>query len=98
MKYIIIQPLHYPHDRPSGDPVAIVFPDNTPVSHRDVASLHRVGRRALVSAGFCCIKMDRDSFDPDWVVRVWGKSKSLDGMESRPEDADIIRQLMRDYL
>jgi hypothetical protein len=97
MKYLIVQP--YSNDTPTGDPIAVLFPDCNGVSHRDVASLHRVGHRVVVSAGFCSIRptcKGACSRDGCFTVEVWGVSESLHGMESRPEDANIISKLLLD--
>lgn len=76
MKYIIVKgPI------PNEEKSAIVFPDR--LSHRDVARIHRANKNdvRLIGAGFCSIGES---------VKVWGKSETLRGMESRLEDAEII--------
>lgn len=75
-KYIVVR-------YEDGEHCAILFPNR--VVHRDVASIHCVGKVYLVSAGFFTI-------DTEFDVRAWGASESLRGkFPSRgEEDADLI--------
>lgn len=78
MKYIVVRDMdrfgsHF------GDEFGIVFPDV--LVHREVARIHRLDQRVLVSAGFCCYR--------DGVWSVWGESESC-RVGSRSVDADVL--------
>lgn len=87
MKYITVQLFE-----PGGldikkEVVAVLFPIVEGLSHRDVASLHRAGQRAIVSAGFCEVDFENKS------VFVYSESETL---KMKPKDGDdrIISQLL----
>lgn len=67
---------------------AVIF--NEAISHDKV----RCGMR-ITSAGFCSIDHSGEDrcFEEDVIVKVWGKSVSL-GLESLPDDAEIIKQTL----
>lgn len=75
MKYLVVR------DQEEKE-YAIIFPNE--VVHKIVARLHRASDVRVVSAGFC-----------EWLSaaerwNVWGESESLGGMNSRPEDAEVL--------
>ena len=79
MKYIIVQAVKA--GKPSGPARAIVFDEG--LIHSEVANCRGASERIVVSAGFCSVS----------PVDVWGHSESL-GIEARPEDIEIIRNLL----
>lgn len=81
VKYIVV------HEPSEGVFSAVLFPEQ--LVHRDVASIHRAGRRNVVSAGFAQIDYDQGVGNPP-SVHVYGRSESLN-MSPRPEDAETIR-------
>jgi hypothetical protein len=81
VKYVVV---HEPTEHKFS---AILFPEQ--LVHRDVASVHRAGRRNVVSAGFAQIDYDQGCGNPS-SVHVYGRSESLD-LGPRPEDAEVIR-------
>ena len=81
VKYIVV---HEPTEEIYS---AILFPQQ--LVHRDVASVHRAGRRNVVSAGFVQIDYDQGCGNPP-SVHVYGRSESLK-LGPRPEDAEVIK-------
>ena len=88
LKYITVQLF----EQPGGldvkkDVVAVLFPIVEGLSHKDVASLHRAGYRAIMSAGFCEIDFENKS------VFVYRESETL---KMKPKDGDdrIICQFL----
>ena len=55
------------------------------VSHRDMSRVHSASNVRVVSAGFCTIHPK---------ITAGGRSESL-GMESRPEDANVIARYFK---
>lgn len=67
-----------------------VFFGDTLIEHSDLGRNYG----ELLSAGFCSFEVQNGEITK---VYVWGKSVSL-GVESKPEDAEIIQRAMnRDY-
>ena len=79
MKYIIVQAIKA--GKPTGPAGAIIFDEG--LIHSEVARFRGTKKMNVVSAGYC-------SASP---IDVWGHSESL-GIESRPEDLEIIRSLL----
>ena len=79
MKYIIVQAIKA--GKPTGPPRAIIFDDG--LIHSEVARFRATNKMAVIAAGYC-------SASP---IDAWGHSESL-GIESRPEDLEIIRSLL----
>lgn len=91
LKYIIVHPsIRGTNNQPDGPPVAILFPKQNKITHRDVASLHSASRHPVRGAGFCRISPN----GTDWTVEVYGRSETLE-RESKPEDAEAILMLLR---
>lgn len=67
--------------------VAILFPIIEGLSHRDVASLHRAGHRAIMSAGFCEVDFNKES------ILVFGESETLK-MKPKEGDGAIISKFL----
>jgi hypothetical protein len=86
MKYLIVKVYEFGGKDIVKDIVAIVFADIEGMTHRDVASLHQAGKRAVISAGFCEINHDNKT------VEVYGESTTLE-KHAAPEDAAIIEKL-----
>jgi len=63
---------------------AMLFAD--PITHRSAAKSYH---QKVTGAGFCSIEFNANKLN----VSVWGESFSLGGMESKPEDADVIASL-----
>lgn len=78
MKYIIAK-------NDFGSPVCVIFPNT--VIH---ATFSRTFRN-IISAGFCSI--DMDIREQKIVGDTWGYSESL-GLDSRPEDKDILNRFL----
>lgn len=92
LKYIIVQPCHPgTNNQPDGPPVAILFPKQNKITHRDVASLHSASKRPVRGAGFCRITPLPDN---DWKVEVHGYSETLE-RGPNPEDAETIRFMLQ---
>jgi hypothetical protein len=71
LKYLIVEK--------EGLPQGIIFPD--PLTHKQIARVHKAGNLNVVSAGFCY----SDTFE------AFGKSESLN-ICSRIEDTKILQQ------
>lgn len=82
LKYIIV------HEPEEGKYSAILFPER--LVHRDVANIHRAGRRNVISAAFVQIDYDQGVGNPPTVC-VYGESESL-GMGPNMLDAEIIKK------
>lgn len=83
MKYITVQLFDSCSLDIKKDVVAVLFPIVDGLSHKDVASLHRAGQRAVKSAGFCEVDFERK------LVLVYGESETLK-MGPNQNDGDII--------
>ena len=92
LKYIIVQPCHPgTNNQPDGPPVPILIPNQTKISHRDVASIHSATKRPVRGAGFCDISRSEDG---EWKVVTHGRSETLE-RDSSPEDAEPILKMLR---
>lgn len=69
-----------------GLEVGIIFGEI--LSHKEVARIHNCNDVTVVSAGFC-------ADDDNGLWTTWGESVSLDGMKSRPIDAQVLNRSMR---
>lgn len=87
MKYITVQLFEQGGLDIKKEVIAILFPIVEGLSHKDVASLHRAGQRAIVSAGFCEVDFENKS------VFVYSESETL---KMKPKDGDhrVISQLL----
>ena len=69
-----------------GLEVGIIFGEI--LSHKEVARIHNCNDVTVVSAGFC-------TDDDNGLWFTWGESVSLNGMKSRPIDAQVLNRSMR---
>ena len=83
MKYITVQLFEHGGRDIKSEVVAVLFPIVEDLSHKDVASLHKAGRRAVISAGFCEINLEKKS------VLIYGESETL-RMGPKEDDGAII--------
>ena len=76
-----------------GCEVAIVF--DSLISHCDIGTTGD-SRGKAISAGFFCVGLirEKDIEDKEFYVSTFGKSDSL-GIESRKEDARLIKRVLR---
>jgi len=85
MKYVIVK------DR--GCEMPVMFPD--PMVHKTFKNLVPIAAGMYeVYTATIHREMSGHCGEPVLKVRVWGKSVSLDGLKSRPEDADIIKHAL----
>lgn len=87
MKYITVKVFEPGGRDIEKETVAVLFPVIEGLSHRDVASLHRAGQRAIMSAGFCEVDFNKES------VITYGESETL-RMKPKEGDGVIISKLM----